>query len=175
MTGGSEKQTSSRCSIVSRSSRRPDLPAGRPPRAGEVKEGRRPARRRRALSLTGLSTVAPFLRSRRRKRLDAEHGISPGLQPFWLLSGRNSTYPVVQISKASSLCRLHAPFTPVAACPVIRLPAGLSREMVSLPVLTTILSLTTRLRRVHFRSSLRHIPAQGISLNFSSNAHHHGS
>src|SRR3954466_13973343 len=61
--------------MVSRSSRRPDLPAGRPPRAGEVKEGRRPARRRRALSLTGLSTVAPFLRSRRRKRLDAEHGI----------------------------------------------------------------------------------------------------
>src|SRR3954454_3081349 len=76
MTGGSEKQSSSRCSIVSRSSRRPDLPAGRLPRAGEVKEGRRPARRRRALSLTGLSTVAPFLRSRRRKRLDAEHGIS---------------------------------------------------------------------------------------------------
>jgi hypothetical protein len=35
-----------------------------------------PARRRRAVSLTGPSTVAPFLRSRRRKRLDAEHGIS---------------------------------------------------------------------------------------------------
>src|SRR3954463_11162774 len=29
--------------------------------------------------------------------------VSPGLQPFWLLSGRNSTYPDVQISKASSL------------------------------------------------------------------------
>jgi hypothetical protein len=28
--------------------------------------------------------------------------VSPGLQPFWLLSGRNSTYPVVQISRASS-------------------------------------------------------------------------
>src|SRR3954468_9676865 len=29
--------------------------------------------------------------------------VSPGLQPFWLLSGRNSTYPDVQISWASSL------------------------------------------------------------------------
>jgi hypothetical protein len=29
--------------------------------------------------------------------------VSPGLQPFWLLSGRNSTYPVVQISRASSI------------------------------------------------------------------------
>src|SRR4051812_27023036 len=28
--------------------------------------------------------------------------VSPGLQPFWLLSGRNSTYPDVQISWASS-------------------------------------------------------------------------
>ena len=36
-----QKQSSSRCSIVSRSSRRPDLPTGRPPRAGEVKEGPR--------------------------------------------------------------------------------------------------------------------------------------
>src|SRR4051794_18538334 len=63
-----------------------------------------------------------------------------------------------------SLCRLHAPFTPVAACPVIRLPAGLSREMVSLPVLTTILSLTTRLRRVHFRSSLRHIYSDRLKI-----------
>src|SRR5689334_217616 len=29
--------------------------------------------------------------------------ISPGLQPSWLLSGRNSTYPAVQISRASSV------------------------------------------------------------------------
>src|SRR3954471_25082890 len=28
--------------------------------------------------------------------------VSPGLQPFWLLSGRNSTYPAVQIFRASS-------------------------------------------------------------------------
>jgi hypothetical protein len=31
--------------------------------------------------LTGPSTVAPFLRSRRRKRLDAEHGIYQ-INPF---------------------------------------------------------------------------------------------
>src|SRR3954453_9082210 len=31
--------------------------------------------------------------------------VSPGLQPFWLLSGRNSTYPAVQISRASSIRR----------------------------------------------------------------------
>jgi hypothetical protein len=31
--------------------------------------------------------------------------VSPGLQPFWLLSGRNSTYPDVQISRDSSLLR----------------------------------------------------------------------
>src|SRR3954453_8299940 len=29
--------------------------------------------------------------------------VSPGLQPFWLLSGRNSTYPDVHISWASSI------------------------------------------------------------------------
>jgi hypothetical protein len=28
--------------------------------------------------------------------------VSPDLQPFWLLSGRNSTDPAVQISRASS-------------------------------------------------------------------------
>src|SRR3954451_16475621 len=32
--------------------------------------------------------------------------VSPGLQPFWLLSGRNSTYPAVQISRASSMLAL---------------------------------------------------------------------
>jgi hypothetical protein len=30
-------------------------------------------------------------------------------------------------------------------------------------------------RPVHFRSSLGCVPAQGITLNFDSNAHHHGS
>jgi chromosome partitioning protein len=39
--------------------------------------------------------------------------VSPGLQPSWLLSGRNSTYPDVQISWASSagaeICILDTP------------------------------------------------------------------
>src|SRR4051812_30640208 len=34
--------------------------------------------------------------------------VSPGLQPFWLLSGRNSTYPDVQISWASSVGSISA-------------------------------------------------------------------
>src|SRR4051794_21118264 len=53
-----------------------------------------------------------------------------------------------------SLYQSHAPYTPVAACPVIRLPAGWSQKIWPLLVLTTVLWLTTRLRRVHFRSSL---------------------
>src|ERR1022692_935210 len=36
-----------------------------------------------------------------------------------------------------SLCQLHAPSTPVAACPVIRTPTGSSQKMISLLVLTT--------------------------------------
>ena len=59
----------------------PIIPSSRSARRHARRAGQGgPARRRRAVSLTGLSTVAPFLRSRRRKRLDAEHGISPGFQ-----------------------------------------------------------------------------------------------
>ena len=53
-----------------------------------------------------------------------------------------------------SLRQIHAPYTPVAACPVIRPPAGWSQEVKAPLVLTTVLWLTTRLRRVRFRSSL---------------------
>src|SRR5215469_9577092 len=41
--------------------------------------------------------------------------------------------------------------------------------------LTTSGYLTTRARWVHLRPSLGHTPAQGLSLNFASNANHHGS
>src|SRR4051812_37012199 len=48
--------------------------------------------------------------------------VSPGLQPFWLLSGRNSTYPDVQISKASSVCSKPHPWPSIQGCgPVVAL------------------------------------------------------
>jgi hypothetical protein len=45
------------------------------------------------LSLTGLSTVAPFLRSRRRKRLDAEHGIS--ITERWPLTSKSLSVTIL--------------------------------------------------------------------------------
>jgi len=65
-----------------------------------------------------------------------------------------------------SLDQLHAPFTPVAACPVIRFPTGLSQEIKLPLVLTASLWITTRHRKVHFRSSLWSIPARGITPRF---------
>jgi hypothetical protein len=55
-----------------------------------------------------------------------------------------------------------APCTPVVVCPILRLPTDLSQEGFTLLVLTTRDFLTTRLRRVHFRSTLGHSPAQGL-------------
>src|SRR5215469_10399337 len=55
---------------------------------------------------------------------------------------------------------LHALSTPVATCSVIRHPAGSSEERYTPLVSTTLDFLTTRLRKVHFRSSLRCIPAR---------------
>ena len=74
----------------------------------------------------------------------------------------------------NSLHPLHAPSTPIAVRPVIRHPADLSQVNHTLLVSTTLKFLTTRLRRVHFRSSLGRSPARVFS-RFSSNAHHHGS
>ena len=58
------------------------------------------------------------------------------------------------------LCPTHAPSTPVAARPVIRHPADLSQDDETLLVLTTLMFITTRLRKVHFRSSFGHLPAR---------------
>jgi hypothetical protein len=74
-----------------------------------------------------------------------------------------------------SLHPLHAPSTPIAARSVIRHPADLSQVNHTLLVSTTLEFLTTRLRRVHFRSSLGCSPARVCFSRFSSNAHHHGS
>src|SRR5215204_5764126 len=46
-----------------------------------------------------------------------------------------------------SLDQLHASYTPAAACPAFRSPAGLSQEMETPLVLTTSLWFTTRHRR----------------------------
>ena len=69
---------------------------------------------------------------------------------------------------------MHASYTPVAACPVARCPTGLSQEIETLLVLTTILWITTRPQRfTDVRLSDPYLP-QGISF-FASNAHDHGS
>src|ERR1700675_4039412 len=59
-----------------------------------------------------------------------------------------------------SLCPTHAPSTPVAARPVIRHLADLSQDDETVLVLTTLRFITTRHRRVHFRSSSEHSPAR---------------
>src|SRR3954467_2652214 len=87
---------------------------------------------------------------------------SSPLVPFPLASKR-----LVLAIPRKSLCWCHVPYTLVAACPVIRLPAGWSQEIETLLVLTTVLWITTRLRRVHFRSSHQSIPAQGDPWTFA--------
>jgi hypothetical protein len=63
-----------------------------------------------------------------------------------------------------SLCPTHAPYTPVAVRPVIRLPADLSQEKKAALILTTFDTLTTRHRKVCLRSSFGHSPALSQSL-----------
>ena len=61
-----------------------------------------------------------------------------------------------------SLHPLHAPSTPIAVRAVIRHPADSSQVNHTLLVSTTLKFLTTRLRRVHFRSSLGCSPARVV-------------
>ena len=66
-----------------------------------------------------------------------------------------------------SLCQIHAPYTPVAACPVTRCPAGFSQKSSTPLVLTTSLPLRrvvgrfafARLSDPHLRSLIRAFPA----------------
>lgn len=58
-----------------------------------------------------------------------------------------------------SLCPTHAPYTPAAAHPVIRLLVDLSQEKKAPLVLTTLDTLTTRLRRFAYARLLdTHLP-----------------
>jgi hypothetical protein len=73
-----------------------------------------------------------------------------------------------------SLHPLHAPSTPVAVCPVIRHPTGLSQKGYTLLVLTTFASLRRVFEGFTFvRLSDAHL--HELFSYFSSNAHHHGS
>ena len=68
---------------------------------------------------------------------------------------------LVPLVPHKSLDRSHAPFTPAAARPVAKSPAGSSQEMETLLVSTTNPWFTTRHRKLHLRSSLRPSPARG--------------
>src|SRR5208283_2677210 len=71
--------------------------------------------------------------------------------------------------------QIHAPFTPVAACPVIRHLAGSSQEIETHLVSTTNLWVTTRQRRFTFvRLSDPYLP-EVHPRRFDPNAHHHDS
>lgn len=62
--------------------------------------------------------------------------------------------------RVKAYIRLTPPSTPVAARPVIRFPADLSQDDETVLVSTTLVFLTARLRRVHYRSSFEHAPAR---------------
>ena len=99
--------------------------------------------------------------------------LSPrGFLPLCFSLGIDGLVPAVP---HKSLCRTHAPYTPTAARPVIRLLAGLSQKTASPLVSTALDRLTTRHRRVCFRSSFRHSPAPSLARDFAPDAHHHGS
>ncbi|MCY1529527.1 hypothetical protein D9M68_646760 [compost metagenome] len=90
--------------------------------------------------------------------------LSPcGLRRLSFSLGIRSLVPAVP---RESLYPNHAPSTPVAARPVIRLLADWSQDDETVLVSTTLTFITTRLRRVHFRSSFEHAPARISSERF---------
>src|SRR5262249_51415101 len=90
---------------------------------------------------------------------------------FWPLGLPLTSERLVRAVPCNRQHPLHALYTPVTTCSVIRHPAGSSQENVAPLVLTTLELLTTRPRKVHFPSSLGCIPAQ-VLCAFSSNAHY---
>jgi hypothetical protein len=79
---------------------------------------------------------------------------------LWPLGPPLTSERLVPAVPRNSLHPLHAPSTPVAVRSVIRHPANLSQVGFTHLVSTTLIFLTTRLRRVYFRSSLGCSPAR---------------
>src|SRR5271157_1640998 len=69
----------------------------------------------------------------------------------------------------------HAPYTPVAVCPITKHPADLSQEIETPLVSTTSVWLTTRHRRFTFVRLSDPYLLEVRPRRFDSNAHHHGS
>ena len=119
------------------------------------------------------SPITGLLRSYESVRPSAPHRYAR-LAVFAAWASPFASERLVPAVPRDSLHPLHAPSTPIAVRSIIRHPADSSQVNHTLLVLTTLEILTTRLRRVHFRSSLGCLPARVFS-RFSSNAHHHGS
>ena len=131
----------------------------------------------RGLGLSGTSTHLNALAVRHTLRIGPPQCSASVLSPhgFRRLCFSLAIRALVPAVPRKGLHPVHAPSTPVAVCPVIRHPTDLSQWDHTPLVLTTSGFLTTRLRWVYFRSSPGHTSAQGLSLNFGSNAHHYGS
>ena len=107
------------------------------------------------------SPITSFLRYCESVRPSAPHRYA-GLAVFAAWASPLASERLVPAVPRHSLHPLHAPSTPVAVRSVIRHPADLSQEDHTLLVSTTLEILTTRLRRVHFRSSLGCSPARVV-------------
>jgi hypothetical protein len=111
------------------------------------------------------SPITSLLRSYESVRPSAPHRY-PRLAVFAAWASPFASERLVPAVPRDSLHPLHAPSTPVAVRSVIRHPADLSQVNHTTLVSTTLEFLTTRLRRVHFRSSLGRSPARVCSRAF---------
>ena len=112
------------------------------------------------------SPITSFLRYCESVRPSAPHRYAR-LTVFAAWASPLASERLVPAVPRKSLHPIHAPSTPVAARPVIRHLADSSQKDHTLLVLTTLLFLTTHLRRVHFRSSLGCLPARVCSRAFA--------